>query len=281
MRSCYLIGYPVGHSMSAVMHNAAFRELGLNYRYDLVSIPPEELNEFIDGELRKPNVRGANVTIPYKVSVVDMVDEVDIAARRVGAINTIVNEKGRLKGYNTDGMGAIRALEESYGSLHGVKAVIIGAGGAARAVACHLSSTAEELKILNRTLSKAERLADTISELSGRTAHISAMPFHMDCLVRALRGADILINATSIGMRPNINMSPVEGGLLGPDLFVFDIVYNPLRTRLLKDAKRAGARTLSGVSMLVYQGALSFRLWTGVDAPEDLMARVVVDALGE
>ena len=281
MMLCYLIGYPVGHSMSAAMHNEAFRELGLNYRYDLRSVSPEELNEFIDGELRKPNVRGANVTIPYKVSVVDLVDEVDVAARRIGAINTIVNERGRLKGYNTDGLGAIRALEESYGSLHGVKAVIIGAGGAARAIACHLSSTAEELKILNRTLSKAKKLADSISELSGCMTHITAMPFHRDCLVRALGGADILINATSVGMKPNIDASPVEGGLLRPDLFVFDIVYNPPRTRLLKDAELAGASTLSGVNMLVYQGAASFRIWTGVDAPEDLMARVVIEALGE
>ena len=281
MRCCYLIGNPVGHSMSAVMHNAAFRELGLNFRYDLMSVSPEELNKFINWELRKLNVIGANVTIPYKVSVVNLVDEVDVTTRRIGAINTIVNEKGWLKGYNTDGIGAIRALEESYGSLHGVKAVIIGAGGAARAIACHLSSIADDIKILNRTLSKARKLADSISELSGCTAHISAMPFHRDCLVRALEGADILINATSIGMRPNIDMSPVEGNLLRPDLFVFDIVCNPLRTRLLKEAKRAGARTLSGVSMLVYQGALSFKLWTGVDAPEDLMARVVVEALGE
>ncbi|NQT09481.1 shikimate dehydrogenase, partial [Candidatus Bathyarchaeota archaeon] len=166
MRVCYLLGYPVGHSMSAVMHNAAFQKLGLEYRYDLRRVSPEKLGAFMMGEMREQAVGGANVTIPHKVAVMEYLDEVDREALAIGAVNTIVNEDGRLKGYNTDGRGAIRALEEAHGELEGVKAVIVGAGGAARAIGYHLSVKARRITILNRTLGRAEELA----------AHLSSMP---------------------------------------------------------------------------------------------------------
>ena len=279
MKLCYLIGYPVGHSMSAVMHNAAFQELGLEFRYELHPVRPEDLERFISSTLRASYVRGASVTIPHKVSVVRHLDEVDIMAARIGAVNTIVNDYGWLKGYNTDGVGAMRALEESFGDLQGVKAVILGAGGAARAIGYQISTVAEELVILNRTLSRAEELADALLGYPECRSPVSALRLTKSCLKRALDGADIVINATPVGMRPNMGETPIEGDLLRPELLVLDAVYNPPRTRLLREAEAAGARTLTGVSMLVYQGAVAFRLWTGRDAPEATMMRSVEEAL--
>jgi len=277
---CYLIGYPVGHSMSAVMHNAAFRELGLDYRYELRPVKPEELGAFVATRLREPDVRGASVTIPHKVSIIGHLDEIDRVARGIGAVNMIVNDGGRLKGYNTDSLGAFQALEEVYGDLEGSKVVLIGAGGAARAIGYSLATTVEELVILNRTIKRAHDLVKGLSNLPDRSAAISAHPLTREHLENAIFNANILINATPLGMSPKTDETPVDGDLLGPNLLVFDSVYNPPRTRFLREAEEAGARTLSGIRMLVYQGAASFRLWTGRDAPEGLMARAVEEELG-
>lgn len=280
MRFCYLIGYPVGHSMSAVMHNAAFQELGLDFRYELRSVRPEDLNEFITSRMREPNVRGASVTIPHKVSVMKHLDEVDQEASRIGAVNTVVYEVGRLKGYNTDGVGAMRALEEAYGALDGANAVIVGAGGAARAIGYGLSTQVEELSILNRTTSRAVDLAKGLSMLPECRASISVLPLRRAHLRDALEDADILVNTTPLGMTPNVDDTPVDGNLIKQDLLVFDSVYNPLKTRLLREAEKAGAKTLSGLRMLVYQGAAAFELWTGRQAPEKLMIKAVEENLG-
>jgi shikimate dehydrogenase len=280
MGVCYLIGHPVGHSMSAVMHNAAFRELGLDLRYELRPVRPKELEAFASTRLREQEVRGANVTIPHKVSVIEYLDELDPLASRIGAVNTIVNRGGRLKGYNTDGIGAIRALGEACGRLEGSRAVLIGAGGAARAIGYGLATSVDELAILNRTPERAVELAGELSVLPERTATISAHPLVRVHLERLLEEADLLINATPLGMGPNADETPVDGDLLGPGLLVFDSVYNPPMTRLLREADEAGAETLSGVSMLVYQGAASFELWTGRKAPEGLMTRAVEEELG-
>jgi shikimate dehydrogenase len=279
MRSCYLIGYPVEHSMSALMHNAAFEELDLGYLYELKSVRPEALGRFTADEMRGESVRGANVTIPHKVSVMEHLDEVDPEATAIGAVNTIVNEGGWLKGYNTDGRGAMRALEEAYGDLRGTKAVVIGVGGAARAIGYHLSMVVDELSILNRTVSSAESLASSFKSLSGCNASVTATALTRENLRSGLVEADILINATPLGMTPETDKSPVDSDLLHPELLVFDTVYNPLKTRLLREAEEAGARTLIGAKMLIYQGVASFELWTGVRAPEELMFEVVADAL--
>ena len=279
MRRCYLIGYPVGHSMSALMHNAAFEELGLGYHYELKSVRPEALGRFTAYEMRGEAVRGANVTIPHKVSIIGHLDEVDPEAAAIGAVNTIVNEGGRLKGYNTDGRGAMRALEEAYGDLRGVKSVLIGAGGAARAIRRHLSMAVDELSILNRTASRAESLASALKSLPGCNASVTAAALTRENLRSELVEADVLINATPLGMTPDTDKSPVDSDLLHPGLLVFDTVYNPLKTRLLREAEEAGVRTLTGAKMLAYQGVASFELWTGVGAPEELMFEVVVDAL--
>lgn len=280
MKFCYLIGYPVGHSMSAVMHNAAFQELGLDFRYELHPVKPEELGRFVSSTMRTSDVRGASVTIPHKVSVVSHLDEVDAVAMSIGAVNTIVNDDGWLKGYNTDGIGAMRSLEEAFGDLHGAKVVILGAGGAARAISYYLSTVVGELVILNRTFERAEELADAIIEYSECRSTISALRLCSEGLGRALDGADVIINATSVGMKPNIDATPIDSKLLRSDLLVLDIVYNPPKTRLLREAEAAGARTLTGVGMLVYQGVAAFKLWTGMDAPEETMMRSVEEALG-
>ncbi len=279
MRLCYLIGYPVGHSMSALMHNAAFQELGLGYHYVLKSVRPKALGRFTADEMRVDAVRGASVTIPHKVSIMGYLDEVDPEAAAIGAVNTIVNEGGRLKGYNTDGRGAMRALQEAYGDLRGAKAVVIGAGGAARAIGYHLSMVVDELSILNRTVSRAESLASGLKLLPGCNASVTAAALTRENLRSKLIEADVLINATPLGMTPETDKSPVDSDLLHPSLLVFDTVYNPLKTRLLREAEEAGARTLTGAKMLAYQGTASFELWTGVRAPEELMLEVVVDAL--
>jgi len=279
-QACYLVGYPVGHSLSAVMHNAAFREMGLDLRYELRPVRPEALGAFAASALRASGIRGANVTIPHKVPILRYLDEVEAVARCIGAVNTIVNDGGRLKGYNTDGPAAMRALEEAYGDLLGVKVVIVGAGGAARAIAHHLSAVAGELVILNRTPSRASNLAESLVRHSECSAAVSASGLGRESLREALEDADILINATPLGMSPNTGRTPVDGGLLRPGLLVFDTVYNPLKTRLLREAEAAGAGTLPGVRMLVYQGAAAFRLWTGREPPEELMMRAVLEALG-
>jgi shikimate dehydrogenase len=266
--------------MSAVMHNAAFQELGLDFRYKLRSVKPEDLRGFITSRMREPKVRGASVTIPHKVSVVRHLDEVDSEASRIGAVNTIVNDRGQLKGYNTDGIAAMRALREAYGDLTGAKAVMVGAGGAARAVGYKLSTSVGELSILNRTVNRAVDLAHALSNLPECRASISASPLRRESLNEALEDADILVNTTPLGMSPNVDDSPVDSDLLRSDLLVFDAIYNPFRTRLLREAEDVGAKTMSGLSMLVYQGAAAFKLWTGVDAPKASMIRAIEEELG-
>lgn len=261
------------------MHNAAFQKLGLDFRYELRSVRHEDLGGFVASRIREPDVRGASVTIPYKVSIIKYLDYIDDEASRIGAINTVVNDEGSLKGYNTDGIGFLRALKEANWNLNGSKAVVIGAGGAARAIGYKLSTSVWEITFLNRTLSRAVDLAKNLSALPECQASISALPFLKENLKKKLDDADLLINATPIGMTPKVDDSPVDGDLLSADLLIFDSVYNPLRTRLLRDAEEVGAKTMSGLSMLVYQGAAAFEFWTGRKAPEKLMTRVVEEEL--
>lgn len=276
MKLCYLIGYPVGHSLSPVMHNAAFQRLGLGYEYQPMAVEPGRLKEFIEGSLRSPSVRGANVTIPHKVEAVRLMDRLDETAEAIGAVNTVVNDHGTLTGYNTDGQGAVRALEEAYGDLRWRKVVLLGAGGAARAVSHSLVGLVGDLTILNRDEGRAAELKESLRRPGGASVKSGGLGE----LASTIGSADILINATSVGMKPGTEATPVDPKLLHPGLLVFDLVYNPPQTRLLADAKVAGAKTLSGVEMLVYQGAEAFRLWTGVEPPEALMLSVVKQRLG-
>ena len=276
MRRLYLIGHPVAHSISPQMQGASIEALGLDYRYEAMPVAPESLGRAVAG-LRDPSVAGFNITIPHKVTILPLLDEVDATTKAVGAVNTVVNEGGRLKGYNTDSPAAVRALGEAYGELDGCHVVILGAGGAARAVASGLAPKARWIRILARDTTKAEALASDVSKQ--HDVDILGTGFgEAQCSVGA---ADILVNATPVGMSPNVGKSPVNARLLHPSLLVFDLIYSPERTRLLQDAEAAGAKTLGGLTMLVYQGAEALRLWTGRQAPEDVMMGAARHALGD
>lgn len=275
---CGLIGDPIGHSVSPVMHNAAFNKLGLDYIYLPFRVGAENLARAIDG-VKALNIRGLNITIPHKVAVIPLLDELELLAEKTGAVNTIVNDKGHLKGYNTDAAGFLKALLERGVEPRGKKVVVLGAGGASRAISFTLANGGAEIVILNRKLEMdwAVELAGSISRFSIKEAE--ALELNDDNLSSALKAADILVNATSIGMSPDINRSPVPAGLLHPGLVVFDVVYNPLKTRLLAEAEAAGAETISGIEMLVWQGALAFELWTGAKAPIYIMKAEAIKAL--
>jgi len=277
-RICGVIGDPIGHSMSPVMHNAAFDKLGLNYLYVPFRVKKEELVKAIAG-MRALNIRGLNVTIPHKVAVIPLLDELDPLAQRIGAVNTIVNDDGALTGYNTDATGFLQALLERRIEPRGKNVVILGAGGASRAISFILAERGAHLVILNRLLELdwAEELASRISQVFKK--EVEALELNEENLAKVLEKADILVNATSVGMKPNSDETPVSPDLLKPSLTVFDIVYNPLKTRLLREAEVAGAGTISGVDMLVWQGALAFELWTGVKAPVKLMKEEVIKGL--
>ncbi len=277
---CGLIGDPVEHTMSPVMHNAAFRELGIDYRYLAFRVRKEELGKAIDG-MRALNIRGLNVTIPHKVAVLRFLDKLDPLAEKIGAVNTIINDNGILTGDNTDASGWLQTLLAQEIDPQHKNVVILGAGGASRAISFVLADRGARLSILNRLqeLDWAIELASRISQTFGQK--VSALELTRDNLSRTLPEADILVNATSVGMSPDSDQTPVPGDLLRPNLIVSDIVYNPLKTRLRKEAETAGAVTISGLDMLVSQGALAFEKWTDRKAPVDLMRDEAMKLLNE
>ncbi|HEY97140.1 MAG TPA: shikimate dehydrogenase [Dehalococcoidia bacterium] len=277
-RICGLIGDPVEHTMSPVMHNAAFAKLGLDYAYLPFRVRPEELPQAVKG-LKALNAIGFNVTIPHKVAVIPRLDELDPLAEKIGAVNTVVNDNGALKGYNTDASGFLQALLEREVEPAGKNIVLLGAGGAARAIAYILSEQDVNLTILNRReeLDWAEAIAANIRKDLGNV--IEVFELLPDYLEKALEHADILANATSVGMSPDSGKSLVPAQLIRPGLVAVDIVYNPVRTKLLQDAAAAGAVIVEGLDMLVWQGALAFEKWTGEKPPFDLMKEVTLREL--
>lgn len=270
---CGVIGNPVGHSLSPAIHNAAFRKLGLNFVY--LAWQVETIGDAVKGLRALGNFRGASVTIPHKVAAMSFLNHVDLTAQRIGAINTIVAEKGELTGYNTDATGALRALREGGAELKGRRIVLLGSGGAARAIAFALAVEAEVDKVTLLGIDDLERagLAKDIRSQSTLTVE----DFHLDesTLRRILPDAHVLIHCTPVGMSPNINATCIPASLLHADLSVMDIVYNPLETRLLNDAKRAGCRTIPGSEMFLHQAVTQFELWTNQPAPVDVMRKVL------
>ncbi|WP_405304517.1 shikimate dehydrogenase [Methanobrevibacter sp.] len=269
-----LIGHPVEHSFSPPMHNAAFKALGMDYAYVAFDVGPEGLKSAIEGA-DALNIKGFNVTIPHKVDVIEYLNELDEVAELIGAVNTI--DFKNLKGYNTDGIGAIKAIEEVTG-IKGKNVVVAGAGGASRAISFYIAKYgAQSLTILNRNESKAQNLAgdvvssDLISDVkSGSISEIDTY----------LRDADILIDTTPLGMNPHIDDEPIaKSEDMHGDLVVFDAVYNPNETVLLKEAIKAGAKPVYGIKMLLYQGAESFEIWTGRKTPIDVMEKALKQTL--
>ncbi len=270
MKVVGLIGYPLGHSISPVFQQAAFDHLKLDVRYELWETPPEKLAETVKS-IRSADKMGSNVTVPYKEDVIPFLDGLDEVAADIGAVNTIVKKNGRLIGHNTDAEGFLRAIkDEGRFDPEGKKVTMIGAGGVARAIGFMLvKSGIESLKMFDIDQPRAEKLALELG-FSGISVLKSGEGSEYE---QAISGADLLINCTPIGMKhsSNENKSPVPQELISRDSLVYDVVYNPLKTTLLQMSERAGARTLGGLYMLVYQGVAAFELWTEQKAPVDIM----------
>jgi shikimate dehydrogenase len=277
-RVCGIIGDPVEHSLSPTMHNAAFQKLNLDFVYVAFRVRKDELKEAITGA-KSLDIRGLNVTMPHKKAVMKYLDETDPTAKSIDAVNTVLNDKGRLTGYDTDGIGALKALKENGISLNGKKLLLLGAGGAGKAIAFHAAKEVEELKILNRTAQKAKDLAEVLRKKFGK--NIDGNSLSAKTVRKELEDADIVVNATSVGMHPNDDQSLIDPSWLEPSLCVMDIVYNPVETKLAKDAKSMGAKVVSGVEMLVHQGAVSFEIWTDRSAPVKVMKQAILSKLSE
>jgi len=258
-KKCFVIGYPLSHTLSPAMHNANFRKLGIDCVYVARELGKEKLAGFLE-ELRQEDVAGTNVTIPYKEEVMKCLDEVDETAKKIGAVNTIVNRKGKLIGYNTDWVGATRAIEEKV-KIKGKRCIVLGAGGAARAVCFALAKGgAKKVTIANRTKGKAVLLAE---EFGGKVdAQFEGIDLQE--IGKVVRDAALIINCTSIGMKEG--ECPVRENVLHKGMAVFDLVYNPKETKLILEAKKKGCKTITGERMLLFQGAESFKLWFGREA---------------
>jgi len=260
-----ILGRPVSHSLSPAMHNAAFRELGLNAVY--VPFPVTDLAQAVAG-LRGLAIAGVSVTIPFKEEIIPLLDELDPQAARMAAVNTVVNRDGRLIGYNTDWIGAVTALKAQTG-MAGEHFLLLGAGGAARAIAFGILKNGGRVTLTDLDAKRAENLAVEMG--------VEAIP--LNALEQC--PASILINATPVGMAPDLEGLPIDPDLLGRFTLVMDIVYRPLLTRLLREAQARGCRTIDGLQMLIHQATAQFELWTGQSAPLETMSRAAYAALGE
>ncbi len=275
-----VIGDPIGHSMSPVMHNAALEDLDLDYVYEAFHVKAEKLESAVEG-FRALEIQGVNVTIPHKVKIMQYLDEIEKTAKKLGAINTIKNENGYLKAKNTDGEGALKAIKDEGFEPKGKTAVMFGAGGAARAVAFYLLTEINEFYIVNREedFNLADQLKQNLSQYYDKP--ISTIKLENEEKVRkTLNNSDILINTTPVGMHPHSDNTPVKKEWLHSSLFVFDVVYNPMETKLLREAKEVGCKTQSGINMFVNQGWLAFKWWTGKEPNADLMKKIVIEQLG-
>ncbi len=270
---CGVLGNPIEHSLSPAIHNAAFQHLGMDFVY--LAFLVEEIKDAVSGIRALGNLRGFSVTIPHKVSVIPFLDDVDPTARHIGAINTIVKDHGRLKGYNTDASGALRALRESGVSLERENILILGSGGAARAIAFGLAMEADIAHLTVLGIDEQERTG-LVKDLIDRTkVEVSEGRCQPERVEEALHAASLLIHLTPVGMTPNVGGTCIPKEFLDPHLSVMDVVYNPLETRLLREAREAGCRTIQGIEMFLYQAVAQFELWTGCSAPTQVMRGVL------
>ena len=275
---CALIGNPVGHSMSPAIHNRAFAELGLDYVY--VAFRVEDVRGAIAGMRALRGFRGMSVTIPHKVSIIKHLDEVAEVDRGIGSVNTVVNDDGRLKGYGSDGPGALQALTDAGVRVAGKHVTILGSGGAARAIAFTLATQAKPASLALLGVIEPELKALARDLVRKTDAKATCALLEPKALTSRLTATQVLIHCTPVGMHPKTKESVVPKALLHRDLAVMDIVYNPLKTRLLADAEARGLKTVSGVEMFVNQAVIQFELWTGKTAPRQVMRAVVLDHLG-
>ena len=273
MKRIFLLGFPVGHSISPAMQNAALCDLGIDWRYELLETPPGDLRDTV-ARLRKDDCVGANVTIPHKQAVMEWLDEVSDRAQKIGAVNTIIKRDDKLLGDNTDAYGVLQSFAEENVSLRDTRVVVFGAGGAARGTVFALGEAGvSSIAILNRTQARADALANFVRQ---QFPNVVVTTNNVD----AVKTADIIINTTSVGMMPHTDTSPMPNEIAFPrDTIAFDLVYRPLQTKFLRNAESVGAKTIGGLGMLVHQGALSLKLWTGKDAPVSVMRDAAENAL--
>ncbi len=263
-----LIGYPVEHSLSPLMHNTAFDRLGLNYCYVAMPVREEALKDAIKG-LKALNFAGFNVTVPHKENVIPLLDDIDEEARFIGAVNTVKNEDGRLRGYNTDGRGFMESLREAGIEVKGKDIFIVGAGGAARAIGYYLVMEASRVCIFDIDSGKAISLVNALKGVRDNVVFV-------DSLSR-IRSSDLIINATPLGLKEEDPL-PVDLRLLSKDQVIYDLIY--WDTTLVREARAIGCRAVNGLGMLLWQGVLAFRIWTGITPPVEIMREVLMQGMG-
>lgn len=265
MKRYAIIGHPVSHALSPRLHTAAFRALGLDCTYEAIDIAPDELPRGLQS-LRDEGFAGFNVTVPHKEAVLSLLDGVDEAARKVGAVNTVINNAGKLLGTNTDVFGFTKLAEPFADAINRHPVAVLGAGGSARAVLFGLTSafTPARITILNRTIERAERLA---SEFTTEAVVVKPEPLFQDELEATIHEASVVVNTTSVGMKPFVDATPLEDVKLKGGQVIIDLIYTPPETALLKAARAAGATGANGLDMLLHQAAGAFRLWTGKEMP--------------
>ncbi|GBE39056.1 shikimate dehydrogenase [bacterium BMS3Bbin08] len=266
-----IFGHPVGHTLSPAMHNAAFRSLGLNMCYIAFDVLPKDLPDAVKA-VKSLNLLGVNITVPHKENVIPLLDDVNAEAKFMGAVNTVVNSEGKLTGYNTDGLGFMSSLAEAEISSDGKTILIIGAGGASRAISYYLSrGKATDLLLYDIDRSKVKKLADDLNISSDNKVSL------LDD-IENIGKPDIIINATPLGLN-NEDPLPLDPGHLNSETVVYDLVYK--NTKFLREAKKKGAKTLDGSGMLLWQGVEAFRLWTGVGPPVDVMRQALLSGMSK
>lgn len=266
-----LLGSPVSHSISPLMHNEAFRLLGLDYVYLCFDVTETTLSQAVSG-LRAVGVRGFNLTMPNKNKIVELLDELSPAAKLIGAVNTVVNENGRLIGHNTDGTGYMQSVADAGYDITGKTITVMGTGGAATAICAQAAlDGVKKINIFGRSTSRFRARTRELADNINRLGSCEALLFdHADAgaLAQAISESALLLNATSVGMAPDVDKTILpDTSLLFPELIVSDVIYNPRETRFLREAREVGCPTFNGMYMLLYQGAAAFRLWTGQDMP--------------
>lgn len=278
-RICGVIGNPLGHTLSPAMHNSAFEHLGLDYIYLTFEVSKSHLKDTLL-KLKTENFRGLNITHPFKLEIMPYLDTIDETAQQIGAVNTVVNDGDYLVGYNTDSYGALEALRNSGIELekHKRKIMILGAGGAARAIALPLVKLGHQIIIANRTYHNADELANILNKIT-RANTIKAIK--LDDIEKELNEAELLINCTPVGMKGYTSDCPIPSKLIRNDLIVFDIVYSPKNTPLITAAKVAKAKVIYGYEMFIHQGVKAFELWTGVEAPVEVMRKIILEKLDD
>ena len=275
---CAVIGNPIAHSLSPAIHNAAFAELDLDFVY--VAYRVEDVKNALAGMRALNNFRGMSVTIPHKIEIMKYVDEISKVDRSIGSINTVINEQGKLLGFGTDGPGALKAIVDAEVEVDGKNILMLGSGGAARAISFTLALNAKlgELSILDVSENMLQQLTADLK--AGTDAFIKSGLLTERSLAAAMENADVIIHCTPVGMHPNKDVSLIPAELFRPEQVIFDIVYTPLETKLLTEAKSRGLKVISGVDMFINQAVLQFERFTGVDAPIEVMRRVVMEHLG-